>query len=246
MKIISHGTNVILFILKLIIKIYIILKYFLMGFINKVFPRLYPIMVRNKVDFIKLISNKCTCLEIGPFNKPLLKGMNVKYFDVLNKNALIKRAKQLEIDSSLVPDINFISANGDLKVIDEKFEAILSSHVIEHQPDLIYHLKCIEELLVESGRYFLIIPDQRFTFDYFIPKSNLAQVIEAHIEQRKKHTLTSVIEHRCLTTHNNPYLHLVGAHGAALTGEFLTKSIDMAIIEYNNTAGVITPKKEPI
>ena len=78
-----------------------------------------------------------------------------------------------------------------------------SSHCIEHQPDFINHLKDVEKILKVGGYYFIIIPDKRFCFDYFLSESSLASIIEANFMEHRKHTLKSVIEHRCLTTSND-------------------------------------------
>lgn len=228
-----------LIVLKVLVRSYLEIKFIVFWVLRIILNKRYFLAIRNKQQFIKLIGSNLNSLEIGPFNKPLMVGENIKYFDVLDKDGLTARARQLRIDDINVPEIDFVSPNGDLKVINEQFDVVLSSHVIEHQPDLIYHLKCIENILSNNGRYFLIIPDKRFTFDNFIPESNLAQVITANVEQRKKHTLTSVIEHRCLTTHNNPYLHLIGINGKPLTSNSLRDAIAMAIDECNNTESYI-------
>lgn len=226
-------------ILKLGIKIYVWIKWFFWFVVSLFYSGEYPNCISNKFDFTRLIKTSHKCLELGPFNKPLLKNDNVKYFDVLDKSGLIQRAQKLNLDISMIPEIDFVSPNGDLKIINDKFDVILSSHVIEHQPDLIDHLKNIERILTNGGKYLLIIPDRRYTFDYFIQESNLGQIIEVHVEKRQQHRLGSIIEHRCLTTHNNPYLHLLGMHGKLKTGRALSEMIDSAIQEFNSAAEYI-------
>ena len=226
-------------IIKVLVKSYNIILSVILFIVGLFITSKYPFVTRDKYQFVNLIPTNMNCLEIGPFNKPLLTGEKVKYFDVLDKEGLTERAMTSGLYTKFIPHIDFVSKNGDLSVINDRFEVVLSSHVIEHQPDLIYHLKCIEELLALSGRYFLIIPDRRFSFDYYIPESTLAQVVAANIEQRQKHTLNSVIEHRCLTTHNNPYLHLVGLHGKPLLSDSLKNRLHQSIDEYNNSYGYI-------
>ena len=68
-------------------------------------------------------------------------------------------------------------------------------------------------MLIPEGRYFLIIPDKRYCFDALLPESNLAAVLEAYHQNRKVHTLKSVIEHQALTTHNDARRHWLGDHG---------------------------------
>lgn len=229
-----------LFIIKILVKLYVLIKHGALSITGCFLNLKYPLLVMDKYKFVSLIPTEFSCLEIGPFNKPLLSGSNVKYFDVLDQNELIQRATELNIESKSIPQIDFVSEHGDLKVVNENFAVVLSSHVVEHQPNLIAHLQAVADLLLDSGRYFLIIPDRRFSFDYFLAESSLAQVVAANVESRKTHTLTSVIEHRCLTTHNSPYLHLLGIHGKLRSDKDLVKQIDLAVTEYqNNISGYI-------
>jgi SAM-dependent methyltransferase len=168
-----------------------------------------PLATRE--GFLKEIINhqQGDILEIGPFCSPVVRGSNVAYLDVLDANELRARAKTLGIDSGSCPEV--IDFVGDLGSVDRRFAAVISSHAIEHQTDLVYHLKGVSRLLEHDGRYYLIIPDKRYCFDAMIAASTVADVLQAHKERRTRHTLRSVIEHRVLTTHNDPNLHWQGA-----------------------------------
>lgn len=184
-----------------------------------------------RADFLASIPMDVSMLEIGPFFNPLCKGEKVKYFDILDRDGLISRAKRLnlEFQPENVPVINYLSPTGDLSVIPETFDAVFSSHVIEHQPGLIDHLQKVSRLLNDGGRYYLLIPDKRYCFDHFNPESTIADVLSAHYEKRKKHTLKSVIEHRAFITHNNSIDHWKGNHGVL---ENVEGKIKDAIEEY--------------
>ena len=155
-------------------------------------------------------------LEIGPFAHPMMRGEHVDHLDVLPTEALRARAVSLGMDPGGVPDIRWVSSGGDLSVVTERYDAVVSSHAIEHQPDLIRHLQQVEALLRPGGSYYLLIPDHRYCFDHFLVPSTTAQVIGAHVERRSVHTAASVIEHRALTTHNDPVRHWAGDHGDPL------------------------------
>ena len=118
-------------------------------------------------------------LEIGPFFAPCLEGPQVTYFDVLGKQDLIRRALELGYDTDRIPEIDYVSPTGDLSIIDRRFPALLSSHCIEHQPDLIAHLQKTYALLEPGGCYYLMIPDKRFCYDHFLGESNLAEVLSS-------------------------------------------------------------------
>jgi SAM-dependent methyltransferase len=187
-----------------------------------------------RADFLDSIPKNISTLEIGPFFNPLCRGEKVKYFDILDRNELISRAKRLKLEfqEENVPFIDYSSPVGDLSVIPETFDAVFSSHVIEHQPDLINHLQKVDKLLNDGGKYYLIIPDKRYCFDYFNPESSIADVLNAYYERQKKHTLKSVLEHRALITHNNAGDHWKGNHGIL---ENVVEKIKNAIEEYNTS-----------
>lgn len=166
----------------------------------------------GRAGFLDLVSGADSILEIGPFFAPVATGQNVKYFDVLNQQDLINRGNELGHDVSNVPEIDFVSPNGDLSIVDETFDAVLSSHCIEHQPSLIRHLREVHRLLKPGGSFFVIVPDKRYCFDHFLPLSTIADVLDAN-DDRPVHSIRNVVEHRALMTHNDPVRHWGGDHG---------------------------------
>ena len=153
-------------------------------------------------------------LEISPWNRPFLSGKSVKYFDAADSETLRKSAVAASRNPEHVPSkINFISPNGDLSVVDETFDIVFSSHVIEHCPDLVSHFQSVSKLLNKGGIYVLIIPDKRYCFDYYHSESTISEVIDAFISQRKIPRLADVINLACTYTHNNAILHWLGEHG---------------------------------
>jgi SAM-dependent methyltransferase len=151
-------------------------------------------------------------LEIGPFTKPVFRGANVSYFDVLDRRGLVARAREHGMPTENCPDIHFVSPTGDLSIVPPGFGNVFSSHCIEHQPDLAAHLQAVERILRPGGRYFMMVPDKRYCFDHFLPASTLDGVLAAHRERRRVHTFASVHEHIALTTHNDAARHWAGDH----------------------------------
>ncbi len=170
--------------------------------------------LRTREDFVALIPAEADALEIGPFCKPLLHGHRAKYFDVMDKAALEQRARDIGMPDPVAPQIDFISPVGDLAVVDETFDYVLSSHCIEHQPDIVAHLQQVTRILRPNGRYFLLIPDKRYCFDALLAESTVADVLDAYHAGRRTHSLRSVIEHRALTTHSDCVRHWNGDHGS--------------------------------
>jgi len=171
-----------------------------------------PMAVREGLlAFLKSRSGRV--LEIGPFCRPLLTGSNVDYLDVLDVPQLRERAKRIGLDPAGCPEtIRFV---GELTQVNETYDIVVSSHVIEHQPDLVRHLNEVARTLKPGGLFALIVPDKRFCFDHFIPESTIAAVMAAHYEARSVHSLASVIEHSALLTHNDAARHWAGDHGDA-------------------------------
>ena len=171
----------------------------------------YALADRNA--FVGLIPLTNSVLEIGPFAQPVLRGPHVRYVDVLSTEDLRKRARALGMDETKVPNIGWVSNGSDLSVVNDTFDAVVSSHAIEHQPDFVGHLNQVADLLKPNGSYYLLVPDHRYCFDHFLTPSTVAQVLGAHLENRTVHSLSSVVEHRALTTHNDPARHWAGDHG---------------------------------
>jgi hypothetical protein len=80
-----------------------------------------------------------------------------------------------------------------------------------------------------------VVPDKRFCFDALIPESGVLEIIKAHEEKLTQPSLWKVIEHRALTTHNDPALHWKGQHGVSnleIKARFMA-----AKLEYQNAGG---------
>ncbi len=189
-------------------------------------PSGHQSLVFNRQTFAQLVLRSKQILEIGPFTSPLCRGENVSYADILDTAQLRVRAEQLGLEKSGIPEIDFVVTANDLSTIQINFDAVISSHVIEHQPDLIGHLIQVSNLLREGGRYFLLIPDHRYCFDHFQDESSTIELVSAHQERRSRHTTTSLIKHRSATTHNNAVEHWAGSHGftVGISQEILAQS----------------------
>jgi hypothetical protein len=164
--------------------------------------------ISDRYGFAALVKTSDTALEIGPFANPLLSGSTTDYADYLDQAGLIARANDLGLDASKTPMIKYVLSQVALSDINSSYDAVLSSHCIEHQPDLVRHLTDVEALIRErKGRYFLLIPDKRYCFDHQISESTIAEVIDAHVQKRQIHTLRSVIEHGSMTVDGDPSLY---------------------------------------
>jgi SAM-dependent methyltransferase len=194
-----------------------------------------PLAVREAL--VEILRTMPSVLEIGPFCNPLVRGRHVAYFDVLDRVGLQRRAETIGQDPGGVPEIDYASPTGDLSIIPDRFSAAVSSHCIEHQPDLIRHLQQVGDLLEAGGHYFLVVPNRLYCFDHFIPESTLAGIVAAHVEARRVHRLESVIEHRALTTHNAVKRHWAGDHLDPSYHATIVPRTKAAIAEYAAAGG---------
>jgi hypothetical protein len=174
--------------------------------------------VDSRKSFLSLIdTNVSRLLEIGPFFNPAFKcnDGSIKYADLLSTEQLIERAQAIGGATDSVPNIDYIYKDGGINTSGARFDAVFSSHVVEHQPSLVGHILNVLDLLENDGKYFFIVPDHRFCFDCYMTPSSLADVLAAHFERRVKPTLKSVFEHRLFTIdftqlpHSNPFEKLV-------------------------------------
>lgn len=190
----------------------------------------------RREEFLKEIINRAKGdgLEIGPSWSPILHGPHVAYLDVFNAEELRTRAKKHGVDPELCPAaIDFV---GDIANIDRKFDYVVSSHSIEHQPDLVHHLRSVHDLLKAGGRYYLIIPDKRFCFDARKAESTIAGILQAHKERRTHHTLQSLIEGAVFSTHNDAAIHWQEPPTPVEDGQ-LAHLVELAIKEFDAADG---------
>ncbi len=174
-----------------------------------------PNVLATREMFRDLALGLGSILEIGPFSRPLFRGPNVTYFDVLDRQGLTELAQKIGVaETDAIPEIDYVSPTGDLSIVSQSFDVIASSHAIEHQPNLVRHLNDVAGLLHPAGCYFLWIPDKRYCLDAFHAESTIADVLEAAIEHRTYHTVGTLIAQEVQRAHNDPRRHWLGDHGS--------------------------------
>jgi hypothetical protein len=165
--------------------------------------------IQSREDFVNyaiqkanLNSNDLKILEIGPYMSPLVPGLNVDTFDVLTHQQLVERAISEGGPSHLIPVVTWVGPSASPEYIQSTYDLILSSHVVEHQIDLVSHFQNIQSLLNEGGIYAAMIPDHRYCFDHFNSPSTITDVLRAHLVKEGNHSLKSFLDDRLTTGHN--------------------------------------------
>ena len=196
----------------------------------------------SREDFVRYATQLATIeagspkiLEIGPYMSPLLTGHEVDTFDVLTHEELVLRAISEGGPSYLIPHVTWIGPEASSEYIQAKYDLILSSHVVEHQIDLIGHLKNIESLLHPGGYYAALIPDHRYCFDHFNTPSTIIDVLMAHVAQESNHSLKNFLEDRLTTGHNETNRYWKKDYGSTkISGKSFSDILDI-IAEYHTT-----------
>lgn len=164
-----------------------------------------------------LIAPQAKVLEIGPASIPAFRPgeRDVRYVDVLTTAELRQKAARVRgADPMDVPEIDYVWTGGRLTdLIPERFDAVYSSHNIEHQTALASHLQDLGGLLRPGGAVYLVVPDMRYGLDHFLPASTMAEVLAAELEPTYRHRPLQVTRHAFFSTHNDPVRHWAGDHG---------------------------------
>jgi SAM-dependent methyltransferase len=144
---------------------------------------------------LKLIDNKSLLgLEIGPSYNPIApkrEGWNIQIVDHLSSEELKEKYQAWGVKIDLIEHVDYILGSEGLYAAISKnnyYDYVIASHVIEHTPDLIQFLIDCQNLLKSNGILSLVVPDKRFCFDAMKPLTTTGQVLQAHIEKRKRHS----------------------------------------------------------
>jgi len=124
-------------------------------------------------------------LEIGASFNPIASkknGYHIEILDYLSREELIAKYRgQPTVPANLeelVEDVDYVW-HGERypELVKKRYDYIISSHLIEHIPDVIGHINDCCELLNGGGVYSLVVPDKRYTFDIMRKETTAGQLI---------------------------------------------------------------------
>jgi SAM-dependent methyltransferase len=137
-------------------------------------------------------------LEIGASHNPLLlksEGHDIRIADHLDQAGLIAKYEGLR-PTGRIEHVDYVLKPGRLtESIDDRFDYILASHLLEHTVCMISFLQDCQELLKPGGVLSLALPDKRYCFDRLRERTSLGRVIDVYHAQPLVHSYGSVIEH---------------------------------------------------
>jgi hypothetical protein len=136
-------------------------------------------------------------LEFGPLYRPAVQRNQalVYYVDHTDTDGLrAKYAADPAVPPHEIVPIDIVWSSGALREAvraalpgrDKWFQYVIASHVIEHVPDVIWWLAELRSVMSSGGALRLIIPDRRFTMDIGRRETELADVLAAYLEARRR------------------------------------------------------------
>jgi len=145
-------------------------------------------------------------LEVGPLSNPLATKQQypfVEYADYASKEELAQTSNSdPNVDVNAIPEIDHVCRSiDDFLNINNTYDFVLASHVIEHVPDLFGWIKVISFLLNANGKLILAVPDKRFCFDYFRNETTFGECLEAFWEKRRRPSTRQVYDAFSLARH---------------------------------------------
>lgn len=139
-------------------------------------------------------------LEIGPAHNGILpkrEGFDTRTVDYLDREGLVEKYRDFEqYDPADIEHVDYVLPPGAsmADAIDERFDLVLASHVLEHTTSLVDFINECAKLLDEDGVLALVVPDHRFCFDRFRDRSPLSRVIDASLNPPSVHTYGTLAE----------------------------------------------------
>lgn len=164
------------------------------------FDPIEELYMDRKDRLLSLFDATGTGLEIGPSFNPLTPkadGYNVEILDHLSAADLRKKYANAGVDLSRIEEVDYVSDGGSILQLIRKpkhYDYIIASHVIEHSTDFLGLVLDCEQLLHDRGVLVLAVPDKRFAFDCLRPCSTTGQILQAHVEKRRRHAPGAVFD----------------------------------------------------
>jgi SAM-dependent methyltransferase len=160
-----------------------------------------PSRLQIRRDFVFRTADRAgTALEIGPAHNAILPkrdGFRTKTVDYIDRDGLVEKYREFkQYSPDDIEDVDYvIPAGASMRdVIDERFDLVLASHVLEHSISLIDFINECTSLLAPNGVLSLVVPDHRYCFDRFRERSSLGRVIDTSIDQPPVHTVGTMTE----------------------------------------------------
>lgn len=153
--------------------------------------------------FINAIDANDLILEIGGgYNPRFYKNLyrNAYHLDHCCTEELVAKYSADENVAHLVnrvQEVDFVFNGSPIETLipeSVRFDYVYSSHALEHQVDLIGHLKSLERVLKSTGKVIMIIPDHRACFDCLRFPTVTSDALAVYLRSQSVHQGKQVYE----------------------------------------------------
>jgi len=142
-----------------------------------------------------LVTREMTILEIGPALNPIVPcsaGWRSYSLEYASQEELLEKYRDT-LNVEKIEPVDFIWQSGAIEnavppELHRTFDVVIASHVVEHFPDPVGFYLSAAKLLKDGGLVSLVIPDKRFTFDFFKPVSTTSDLLNTHAHGRTRHS----------------------------------------------------------
>jgi predicted SAM-dependent methyltransferase len=160
-----------------------------------------PSRLQVRRDFVFRSADPAgAALEIGPAHNAILAkrdGYHTKTVDYLDRAGLVDKYRSFaQYSPDDIEEVDYVLPAGARmsEVINERFDLVLASHVLEHTISMIDFLNDCTRLLAPNGVLSLVVPDHRYCFDRFRERSSVGRVIDTSVNAPRVHTVGTLTE----------------------------------------------------
>jgi SAM-dependent methyltransferase len=146
----------------------------------------------GRIDFRTAVG-----LEIGALHSPPVRRDEgrILYVDYAPTEVLRHTLRRHDVSPADLLEVDIVWGDTRLRAaLGEPADYVVARHVVEHVPDLIGWLAEIHEALKPGGTLGLAVPDRRFTFDACRAETGIAEVVAAHLEQRRRPSVQQIFD----------------------------------------------------
>jgi SAM-dependent methyltransferase len=139
-------------------------------------------------------------LEIGAAHHgtfPKRDGFRTSIVDHTDRAGLVEKYQDFpQYDMASIEEVDYVLTDGVslVDVVDESFDLVYASHVLEHSTSLVHFVNECAQLLEPDGVLALVVPDSRYCFDHFRERTSLGRVIDTFHARPAVHTIGTLTE----------------------------------------------------
>jgi SAM-dependent methyltransferase len=152
---------------------------------------------RRRILLQGLEPARSTGLEIGPLASPIVRREDgpILYVDHADAATLRRKYAGGLVDVDAIVEVDAVWGEASLQeTLGRRVDYVIASHVAEHVPDLISWLEEMRGVLNPGGELRLVLPDKRYSFDYFRQPTRLSDLVAAWMVRARRPQMTQILD----------------------------------------------------